>query len=129
MKKTEFRVVNIRFEECDYYIGRPTPLGNPFHVSIGRTACIEEYRHWLWRKIKQRDNAVLSQLINIWLTVPKQNEPVRLGCHCVPLDCHGTIVIKALESQQVKKILAEFIVSKLTPEQIEILKGNMNEIA
>ena len=50
------------------YVGRGSPLGNPFPMSkdkdqdIERARVIEEYRSWLWQKIKSNDQPVIAEL-------------------------------------------------------------------
>lgn len=80
-------VVNIRRENYQIYIGRPSKWGNPF--SIGRDGTREEvikkYTHYLDEKLQQE---------------PYFLEPLRgkvLGCYCKSLACHGDIIVKKLE--------------------------------
>lgn len=76
--------------KADVYIGRPSPLGNPFVIGKDgdRTAVIEKYRQWLWERIKANDEAVLAALRAL-------NDDSVLVCWCAPLPCHGDIVIRA----------------------------------
>ena len=75
------RVVNIRTDTYDVYIGRPSRWGNPF--SIGRHGdrehVIEMYRAWIFT---QRD--LLCSLGEL--------KGKRLGCFCAPKPCHGDIL-------------------------------------
>lgn len=78
------------------YIGRPSPLGNPFVIGQhgDRASCIEQYRHWLWQRLKDADQAVLGELRRInTLLVTTDFE---LECYCVPADCHGRVIRDAL---------------------------------
>lgn len=48
------------------YIGRGTPLGNPFTVKEhGEGKALELYKKWLWQRIAERDLAVLEALSKI----------------------------------------------------------------
>lgn len=70
------------------YIGRGTPLGNPFTVEEHGEAALELYRKHLWARIKANDRAVLDELASI---TPAHH----LVCSCAPKPCHGDVVIRA----------------------------------
>lgn len=71
------------------YIGRGTPLGNPFRYPEHPDA-MERYRAWLWERIKARDAAVLAALLEI-------RAETHLVCSCAPRPCHGDVVVRAWE--------------------------------
>jgi hypothetical protein len=75
------------------YVGRGSPLGNPFPLGPGvtREAVIASYRQWLWEKIRARDERVLAQLAELVLNPPKA-----LGCWCSPQACHADVILKCL---------------------------------
>jgi len=82
------RVVNIRREPFDIYIGRPSRWGNPFRIGQDgtREEVIAKYRDWLltnWRLM-----FLLGGL-----------RGKRLGCYCAPLPCHGDVIVEILEAQ------------------------------
>lgn len=85
------RVVNIRKEGYDIYIGRGSKWGNPYKIDdkIGMTRehVIELYRKWIMYTVKgielQKD---LHEL-----------EGKSLGCYCEPLPCHGDIFVELIE--------------------------------
>lgn len=83
------RVVNVRHEKPDIFIGRPSPWGNPF--VIGRDGTREEviakYRVWITQS-PQRLNSV-SLL-----------KGKSLGCFCFPLACHGDVLVELAEAAQ-----------------------------
>ena len=76
----------------EVYIGRPSPLGNPFvlYKHGDRDCVIELYRVWLkdkmwfesaqWHAIKE-----IADLCN-------EHEHVRLVCWCAPEACHGDVI-------------------------------------
>jgi hypothetical protein len=70
------------------YIGRGTPLGNPFTVDDHGPEALELYRRWLWSKIVGRDASVLKELASIQ---PEEH----LVCSCKPRPCHGDVVVRA----------------------------------
>lgn len=84
-------VVNLRKDKYTHYIGRGSDFGNPFPVkSYGRKKCLEKYEEYA------RNNPALCRAI---ANLP---EDAILGCYCVPLDCHGFIIIKLREEMHRK---------------------------
>lgn len=54
-------VVNKRtFKGEGIYVGRPSILGNPFKMKdeADRERVIQEYRTWLWERVKERGNDI-----------------------------------------------------------------------
>ena len=82
----ETKVVNIKNEPYDIYIGRPSKWGNPFPISraYSRERSIQLYEDYI------RHNPALI------LALPELCGKV-LGCHCKPKACHGDILIKLLK--------------------------------
>jgi hypothetical protein len=85
-------------DEKGEYIGRGTPLGNPWQVNAEytRERAIAQYEVWLNRQIQVEDPDVmreLNRLIDI-----AEIRPLKLVCSCKPLACHGDIVKKILLS-------------------------------
>ena len=84
------RVVNLRREGYDVYIGRGSgergKWGNPF--AIGRDGTREEviakYREYI---VGRPD--LLAQLRNL--------RGKRLGCFCKPAACHGDVLVDLIE--------------------------------
>lgn len=92
------RVVNIRREPYDVYIGRPGhgeagPFGNPIRagqrcpqcakIHEDRASVIACYETWLrWRvRVDPEFRAAVRGLAGL-----------RLGCFCAPLPCHGDVL-------------------------------------
>jgi hypothetical protein len=83
------------------YIGRGSPLGNPFRIDnqasnsrTERDRVIKEYRryfeqHW------QKNDAMLKELRRLY-RIAKQGTLV-LGCFCAPKPCHGDVIKEFLE--------------------------------
>ena len=80
------KVVNLRNEKYDVYIGRGSPFGNPFKIGIDgtRLEVIEKYKHYL------AVNTTLQDKV-------KKIKGKKLGCFCSPLPCHGDIIINFLK--------------------------------
>lgn len=82
------RIVNIRKEPYDIYIGRGSPWGNPFKIGEHgtRKEVIAKYKEWI---LTQKD--LLRSLSGL--------EGKCLGCFCKPKACHGDILIKLIRDQ------------------------------
>lgn len=79
-------VVNIRTgADYDVLIARPSPWGNPFPIGPGcsREQAVAKYEVYIRRRPDLL--ARLPELVG-----------KRLGCYCVPLLCHGDILIKLM---------------------------------
>lgn len=82
------------------YVGRPSPLGNPFHLDreSNRDECIEKYREWLYKKIENKDEKILEELGRLhskWIT----KGSLRLLCWCSPKRCHADVIKEILDSR------------------------------
>ena len=95
------RVVNLRKEPYDIYIGRGSPFGNPFtHKKDGTKASIV---------VDSREEAI--DLYAMWLVgdveIPGAEPPTKdeimslkgktLGCFCKPKSCHGDVLVALVE--------------------------------
>lgn len=81
-------VVNIHHgRPCEFYIGRPSPWGNPFVIGRDgtRAEVIEKYRAYI---MAQPD--LLRRLPEL--------KGKRLGCYCAPLPCHGDVLVELVEA-------------------------------
>lgn len=72
----------------DIYIGYGSEWQNDFKITkrISRTKCIIKYQKDLWEKMNKGE-IPLTKLANLY------NK--KLGCFCMPLPCHGDILMKA----------------------------------
>jgi Domain of unknown function (DUF4326) len=81
------------------YIGRPSLLGNLFHIGTHgtRAEVIAQYRVWLWQQI-QEQTAMFQELQR--LAKQAQHSDLVLLCWCKEPDrevpCHGDVVQAAL---------------------------------
>ena len=77
-----------------FYIGRGTPLGNPFEPPHDETRAeaapriLGQYRRWLGLKLRERDPAVVAALDEI-------TAEHFVICSCWPNPCHGELVVRA----------------------------------
>ena len=101
----------------NYYIGRPSILGNPY-TDIKEKGTLARYI------VKNRDEAIamyskhfdmmygsnleFTRLIDEIYEKYKNGEDVYLECYCKPLPCHGDIIAKKLQQRLVKEKISEF---------------------
>jgi hypothetical protein len=91
------RIVNLKREPCDIYIGRAnprrrlrqSPYANPFKVGKDgtREEVIEKYREWLLAQpeLVARAESELKGKV--------------LGCWCRPEACHGDVLAEIVDSK------------------------------
>jgi hypothetical protein len=93
------RVVHCKKENYDVYIGRGSPFGNPYSHKEGTAA--------LW-VVETREDAI--RLYEEWLRaqpelvtrVKRELKNKILGCWCSPLACHGDILLKIANEEEIK---------------------------
>lgn len=103
------------------YVGRPSPLGNPYALGKDgtREEVIEKYRLWLSARIKERDPVVCTALLGILPDHP-------LSCHCASKPCHAEAIAELLDkgiqeqlrSRKERTMRYAGIGSRSTPEPI-----------
>jgi hypothetical protein len=79
------------------YIGRPSPLGNPYKIGEdgSREQVIKRYDQWL-RKNAKRTGRV-QKLLKAMRKKLDEGHDLELECWCAPLPCHGDIIKAYLE--------------------------------
>ncbi len=84
------RIVHLKKEPYDVYIGRPSKWGNPYSHKEGtlaefkvqnRAEAIEKYEKYLLE-----NETLFNSLIEL--------KGKTLGCWCKPNKCHGDILVK-----------------------------------
>lgn len=97
------QVLNKHFYEGDgYYIGRPSPLGNPFSHHSKSTAvrvrsreeALEKYEAWLE---EQEEGSVVLKELRKLVAQYKEKGYLKLICWCAPASCHGHIIARKIE--------------------------------
>lgn len=88
--KHEIRVVNREGggNRLAIYVGRPTPLGNPFR-DMEREEAIAKYRKWLPNELKINPKA---QFLMFYIAERAMEQDVDLVCSCAPLACHADVI-------------------------------------
>jgi hypothetical protein len=92
----ETRVVNLRREPYDVYIGRAnrsyhldeSPWANPFAVrrESDRLEAIAQFERWLHEQPE------------LMARLPELRGKV-LGCWCAPKPCHGDVLVRLIEAE------------------------------
>lgn len=95
-KPLSITVVNKHHGESGIYIGRGSPLGNPYPIEGRNTrdVVIEKYEVWIGGQIKQRNPAVLGELERLGNLA--MAGPLKLQCFCCPQACHGDVIKRVL---------------------------------
>ena len=85
--------MNVRADEYDVYIGRPSIFGNPFKIGRdgSREEVVEQYNEYFHERIES-DPEFRKRVLAL--------KGKRLGCYCKPLSCHGHIIVEYLEGCQ-----------------------------
>lgn len=94
------RIVNKRIWRGEgHYVGRPTPLGNPFSHLAGtlaefkvgsRDEAIDRYRVWLENEM-DGDTPAMRMFVFLLDEYERTGE-LTLVCWCSPLRCHGEVI-------------------------------------
>lgn len=81
----------------DFYIGRGSPLGNPYPIGphAHRAVVIAQYEGWITDKIKANNPQVIKEL-NMIAGFVLRGETIRLVCFCAPKPCHGDVLKKLI---------------------------------
>lgn len=90
--KISTRVVHVKSEEYDVYIGRGSDFGNPFRIGIDgdRKEVLAKFSEYLNNNTELQKKAMKLR-------------GLRLGCHCSPNDCHGDIIAEFIENKHLKR--------------------------
>ena len=102
--------INVNYpSNNDVYIGRGSPLGNPFTGSkkventkavfqcSSREEAIEKYENYLRLAIYENDSYICNEMNRIWKMA--KTGDVNLVCFCKPKACHGDIIKKLIEEK------------------------------
>ena len=92
------KIVNLKNEKYDVYIGRGSKWGNPYshleeskaqYKTKTRAEAINRYEDW----IRNGDGKYLLEHLS-------ELENKTLGCFCKPKSCHGDVLIKLITEKQ-----------------------------
>lgn len=84
------RVVHVKRDRYDVYIGRPGPWGNPLQMGkeFTRSECIEHYKRYMAFRPDLRSKA------------RKELRGKVLGCWCAPRACHGDVLLEIANREE-----------------------------
>ena len=84
------KVVNLRKDKYDVYIGRGSIFGNKFRIGRDGTRedVIRKYERWFFWEVRKNEN-FLKEVLEL--------EGKVLGCFCAPEPCHGDVIVEFLE--------------------------------
>jgi hypothetical protein len=79
------------------YVGRGSPLGNPYRITdeSDREMVIQRYGAMLKNAIIKRDPKIITALWNIEAYLQKHGK-CNLVCYCCPKPCHADIIKQVL---------------------------------
>lgn len=103
------KVVNKYLHEAteqDVYIGRGSPLGNPFtsiknrqtkakEVCESREESVKKFDQYIFHEIQNNNRIICDELNRIYLMAKKGD--VNLVCFCKPKACHGDVIKKYID--------------------------------
>jgi hypothetical protein len=90
------------------YVGRPSPLGNPFTAKEegSREAAINKFETWFLKAL-DRPQSPQMQSMKFLLGCLLSGEDIALQCWCAPLPCHADIIKRELEKRY--QIMTRFL--------------------
>ncbi len=90
-------IVNKHHGKSGEYIGRGSPLGNPFVIGKdgSREQVIAKYRVWLNEQIMRKNPVVLDELNRLGNKAIDE-KGLSLLCFCYPKPCHGEVIKEKL---------------------------------
>lgn len=98
MSTPTIHVVNKRESAIGEYVGRPSPLGNPYVLGRGgsREQVIANYRLWLGTQLLvKKDERVRGEMNRLYKIARDEGE-LTLVCWCAPLACHADVIRELL---------------------------------
>lgn len=97
MKQTIF--ISSLVKDCDYSVGRPSILGNPFKMRTEeeRDIVCDNFEKYFEEKIKNNDTSIFNELRLIKeKAITSNKEYFKLGCFCSPRRCHADTIARFL---------------------------------
>ena len=90
-------IVNKHHGKSGEYIGRGSPLGNPFVIGKdgSREQVIAKYRVWLNEQIMRKNPVVLDELNRLGNKAIDE-KGLALQCFCYTKPCHGEVIKEKL---------------------------------
>ena len=91
-------VGNKKHGKSGIYVGRPSPLGNPFPMQgeAERAAVIRNYEDWLAEQLLDPNSPASREIHRLAELARKQD--LCLVCFCAPKACHADIIQRTIEA-------------------------------
>lgn len=92
--------VGRHYEPGAQYIGRGSPLGNPFRIGRDgdRNRVCDKYEEWFDLQVRQKSPGVMNELRRLHRLA--QRGDLILGCYCSPNRCHGETIKRFLDAHR-----------------------------
>jgi hypothetical protein len=80
------------------YVGRPSPLGNPFLMQreAERAQVIRDYEDWLAEQLLDPSSPASREMSRLAALARRQD--LCLVCWCAPLPCHADVIKRTIEA-------------------------------
>ncbi len=103
-KRVSIRILNKKTDVVPanaIYVGRPSPLGNPFLIGPhgSREEVVAKYKAWLGQKLGTDPvSTEMVRLANLYI----QTGELTLVCWCAPEACHGDVIKKYIQQMTMR---------------------------
>ena len=122
-RSTIMIIIGKKWDHKAEYIGRGSPLGNPFNMRnpSERDDVCEKYEKWFYTRIDERDPNVINELSRL-INLARQGDLI-LGCFCSPKRCHGETIKNYMDNIMIEADFQRFVDNEIMKE---LLEGNQN---
>jgi len=113
--KTNIKVANIKNHirtDYDFYIGRPSLLGNPYSdkkesiakiIVDSRDEAMDMYKEYFYKRIESGDKDFIDELDKMY-NFYKEHGKMNICCWCFPKRCHGNIIKEYIVNRLISDI-------------------------
>ncbi len=95
------KVVHCKREPYDVYIGRPSKFGNPFTHIVDRNTLAQFVVANREEAVSAYEKWIRSQP-ELMAAAKKELKGKILGCWCAPLACHGDVLLKIANEEEMQ---------------------------
>jgi peptidoglycan/xylan/chitin deacetylase (PgdA/CDA1 family) len=87
-----------------FYVGRPTPLGNPYRLvnEQHRDQVVSQYATWLDHQVKRGNPEVVQALEELYRALKRKGD-ITLICFCAPRRCHAEVIAGHLKRRALEE--------------------------
>lgn len=92
-------IVGKKWDPGAIYVGRGSPLGNPFKMykEADRNMVCDSYHNWFYAMVENNDPKIMKELDRL-KRLASQGDLV-LGCYCAPRRCHAETIKEYLDKE------------------------------